>query len=346
LRSAVTERDADITANEVTRATEAEVSALGANSFAHLWQDGVPKGANEREPDILRRMRVLVAIARCLRQTLPTTATNIALCKTSLNLSEVEITAVLNDFVRRDVLREEDKRYGFGLPIFSMWLVDVGVSQLIADALNEELANSVLAEENAAIVRSEEVVALSREWPTYRGRHIGADEIRMWYQQVKNPRDQRILFELLKRTRVFSETQVRERLKGAHALLRRSLPEFIIRKKGERRRDVLLAYIDGEGKSGASYASLYAEENGIGAECVIARGEFRARFMEHANKNAPIAAVIIMDDIAATGGSIAGNVDQFLMENGDVFGGHQSSGSDACGDTTGPIHNFEKDGKD
>jgi hypothetical protein len=47
-RSAVFERDADITATEVRRATESAISGMGANSFAHLWQDGIPKGATRR----------------------------------------------------------------------------------------------------------------------------------------------------------------------------------------------------------------------------------------------------------------------------------------------------------
>jgi hypothetical protein len=307
-RSAVSERDADITAREVKRATDTEVSVLGANSFAHLWQDGVPKAANEREPDILRRMRVLVALARCLRHGLSPTASDIAAYKTSRSLSEAQITHVLNDFVRRDVLREDNKEYQFGLPIFRLWLVDVGVSQLIADSLNEELANATLAQENAALVRSEEIVALSRNWPTYRGKHIGTDEIRTWYQQVESLQDQRILFELLKRTRVFSEAHVRERLKSAHALVRPSLPDFVKRTRSERRTDLLLTYVDGEGKSGASYASLYAEENGIAADCVIAQGDFRRRFSDHTKQRGRVAAVIIMDDIAATGTSLSERV--------------------------------------
>jgi hypothetical protein len=264
-------------------------------------------------------MRVLVALARCLRQGRSPTVANIIDHRTSTSLSEAEVAAVLNDFERREVLRAEDRQYGFVLPIFRLWLVDVGVSQLIADALNEELANAVLAEENSALVRSDEVVALSRQWPTYRGRHIGTDEIRTWYQQVESNRDQRILFELLKRTRVFSEAHVRERLKSAHALIRGSLPEFVIRPRRDRRKDVLLTYVDGEEKSGASYASLYAEENAIAADCVIAPGDFRARFDKHVKQNEQVAALVIMDDIAATGKSISDNVNHFLSECGDLL---------------------------
>lgn len=310
-RSAVSGRDADITAEEVKRALDAEVSALGANSFAHLWQDGVPKSAHEREPDILRRMRVLVAFARCLRKGSAASVANIVQHRTSGSLSEGEISLVLNDFSRREVLYEDDKQFFFRLPIFELWLVDVGVSQLIADSLSEELANVALSMENAAIVRSDEIVGLTRHWPTYRGRHIGTDDVKAWLEQVDSHRDQRLLFELLKRLRIFSETQVRERLKTAHSFLRRELPEFVIRKKSDRRSDVLITYIDGEGKSGANYASLYAEENGIAADCVVGKTGFRARY-NAAKAQGNVSAVIVIDDIAATGKTLEGNISVFI----------------------------------
>lgn len=315
LRAAVNARDADITTLEVSQAIEAEVSSLGANSFSHLWQDGIPKPVGEREPDVLRRMRTLVAIARCCRQSYNLNASEIAASKSSAMISDTEIYAVLNDLVRREVLLETPKRYEFNLPIFRSWLTDVGVSQLVADALNEELANAALAEENQALVRSDEVVELAKSWPTYQGRRIGTDDIRAWYQQVESLRDQRILFELLKRTRVFSEAQVRERLKTAHSMLRSDFPEFVIRQRRQRRYDAVLTYIDGPAKSGASYALMYAEENSIAAECVIARHGFSAEFVLHAKKHGVPAVLIIMDDIAATGSSLVANINRFVAEN-------------------------------
>jgi hypothetical protein len=178
------------------------------------------------------------------------------------------------------------------------------------------LANAVIALENAAIVQSKEVVLLSKQWPTYRGKHIGTDEIKAWYQQVQSVRDQRILFDLLKRTRVLSEAFIHERLKTAHTMLRRAvkLPEFIIRKAGDRRRDILLVYVDGEGKSGPAYASLYAEENGIAAECVMSDENFQTQFAEHCRQHGRPALIVIMDDIAATGTSLAGNLQRFTGE--------------------------------
>jgi len=309
LRTAVHERDADITGAEVRRAIELEVSSLGANSFAHLWQDGIPKAVGEREPDILRRMRVLVAFTRAIRRGVDPTASNIFQNRALPNVTEGEVQAVLHDFERRGVLREEDGRYSFDLPIFRSWLVDVGTSQLVADALAEELASAALAMENAATVRSDEVVAVAHGWPTYRGRPISSDEIRRWYQQVESPIDQRILFKLLKRTKVYSETLVRERLRSAHAIIRSALPDFVIRKRNERRTDVVVTFIDGEGKSGARFAHDYAEENAIAADCVVSPLKLRDRLLDPVKRPG---ALIIVDDIAATGQSVCDNLDKVL----------------------------------
>jgi hypothetical protein len=226
-------------------------------------------------------------------------------------IAATEIAPSLNDFVRREVLFERDNVFGFNLPLFRLWLVDVGVSQLIGDSLSEELADLVLAEENKAAIRSEEVVALSQTWPTYRGKHIGTDEIRAWYQQVEGLREQRILFKLLERTQVVSEALVRERLGSAHRLLRPFLPEFVIERRGARRRDILLTYVDGPGKSGASFAATYAEENRIAAECVVAPQEFEK------DRLAKPAAIVLVDDIAATGTSLSDNIRTFVHRSGD-----------------------------
>lgn len=319
VQKAVEEKDTDITSDEVKSATDAAISSLGSNSFAHLWQDGIPRPSAEREPDILRRSRVLVATARCGRNGMPITAANVAASKISSSVTENEISIVLNDFVTRGVLKEAAGTYEFVLPIFARWLMDVGAQQLISDNLSEELANSALREENAALVRSEEVAALARRWPTYRGQHIGSDDIRSWYQQIDGLRNQRILFTLLQRTKVFSEALVREKVREAYAAIRPSLPVQIMRSLNERRSDIVVTYVDGEGKSGQAYATLYAEENKINVSNIISQVDFARRFAEHESKNGPVAAVVVIDDIAATGESLSANVLNFVDENREVL---------------------------
>lgn len=317
--NAVYERDTDITVSEVKLATGNVVSSLGANSFAHLWQDGIPRPSDEKEPYVLRRSRVLVAVARTRRQSKELTKSEIFEHKTSPNLSEGEINAVLNDFTQRNVLKEHDGTYSFVLPIFEIWLADIGIQQLIADSLNEELANIVLAEENKAAVKSQEITDLVRNWPTYRGQHIGTDDVRAWYQQVESPREQRILFTLLQRTKFYSEALIRERLESVFGLLRSSLPVHVIKKKNERRKDILVTYVDGAGKSGAAHASVFAETNRIAASSVVAPSDFRTAISERPASDPPIAAVIMVDDIAGTGKSLALNVTDFVDGNKDLL---------------------------
>ncbi len=69
--------------------------------------------------------------------------------------------------------------------------------------------------------------------------------VRAWIEQVPSKREQRILFQLLTRVKVFGEPAVREKLKSLHDILRRSLPVPVQRRRNERRVDVLVTYVDG-----------------------------------------------------------------------------------------------------
>lgn len=314
-QKAKTERDTDITASEVRAAVEAEIPKLGSNSFVHLWQDGIPRTVDEREPEVLRRLRVLVALARCLRKHMEPTIDNIASNRATPALLDAEIVPILNEFSRRGILREENECFRLALDIFRLWLVDVGVAQLAADGLSEEIADSILAQENADLVRSAEILKLVDDWPTYCGRKVGADDVRAWIEQVSSKREQRILFQLLMRVTFYGEPAVREKLKSLHGILRQSLPVFIQKKRNDRRDDILVTYVDGPAKSGASYAALYAEENGILASLVVTPESLQAKYNEQLAKNQDVNAIIVIDDIAATGKTLAALLSAFVSEH-------------------------------
>lgn len=307
----ISARDTDVSVAEVRQSTEFLKSSLDSNSFAHLWQDGIPKPAGEREPEILIRSRVLVALARCLRFAMPPTLQNIYAHRSSPSLSEAQTAVVLKDFVRRDVLDETVGIYEFELPIFGEWLVDVGVNQLAADKLTEELADAAIQQELRDSVRSEEIAGLVKAWPTYRGMHVGSDDVRAWLQQVPSMKDQRILFELLKHLRIFTEVRVRELLKDSFSFLQ-PLPPWVIKKRSDRRRNIIVTYVDGEGKSGPTYASMFAEENLISGDCIFPPGEFEQRWAKHLHMGESIASLVIVDDLVGTGRSLAKNVASFM----------------------------------
>lgn len=312
LRNAVEGRDADVTAREVKDAIGIAISSLDANSFIHLWQDGIFKPIAEREPEILRRGRVLVAIARCMRSREQLTLAKIAEHKGNALLADNEISPVLNDFVRRDVLYENTGTYNFRLPLFALWLKDVGMASLVADSLSEELASAFRADEELARVRSDEIVLLTRSWPTFRGQHISAEDVRAWLEQVEGHRNQRLLFKLLSGLKFYGEAEIRERLRAAHANLKKTLPEFIQRKRNEKRKDVVITYVDGEGKSGQYHASTYAEENRIDVGSIIPPAVFNESISKYVEKNGRPFSLVIVDDIGGTGDTIAGKLSDFV----------------------------------
>lgn len=318
---AVEERDADITGDEVKRAMDARISRLEANLFAHLWQDGVPAPADEREPIYLKRRRALAALARCQRYGQSATLANIYNHCGGGQLSDGELASLLANFVSRDVLIEQQGEYHFVLPIFGMWAVDVGLSRLANDGLAEELAAISLRLDDEAHVLSEEIVALtdSAAWQPYRGRRVGPEEVRAWLSQRSSSREQRLLFTLLKAVRIVGMEEILQRLRTAGNVIRETLGVPTRRKLSDRRTDVIVTYIDGEGKSGQRYAADFAEENKIDVKAIISPASFRRDYEAFQKAFGTPLGIVIIDDIVGTGGSLAGNLRSFVEQNADLL---------------------------
>ena len=315
-QAAVRDRDADITANEVRRAYYDLLGVLDVPSFSHYWRDGILADKNEEEAYILRRARVLSCVGRAMRQDERPTFARIAPHCNALGLNEGELQAVLREFVIRGVLSEKEGRYSFVVPLFGDWLRDIGLTQLIVDSLGEEIARTIEKAEDAAYVRPLEVDALVKHWSIYKGRTISGGEVRAWLEQRESLREQRMLFKLLQRLRFLSESEVREKLRVAYSMVTPHVPPRVQSKRSDRRRDLLVTYVDGEAKSGQFHAARFAEENSIDRRCVIEPRQFAARAEQHEiDLNTETRAVIIVDDIVGTGESLSGHVSAFIAEN-------------------------------
>ncbi|NGO54305.1 hypothetical protein G6N73_24770 [Mesorhizobium camelthorni] len=266
---AVSERDADITAEEVRAAINARISTFESNQFAHLWQDGIYSPMEEREVVALKRRRTLAAIARCLRAGEEPTLESIWSQRGATQLTKAELGSLLGDMVARDVLSEMGGVYDLKLPIFRLWLMGVGLSRVANDRLGEELASIDQQLEDDAQVLPEEIVSLTSGWPPYRGTLVGPERVRAWLSQRQTNREQRLLFTLLKAVRVVSVEENLQRLRTAGQVLREQLGVPTRKKLTDRREDVVVTYVDGEGKSGQRYASDFAEENKIARTAIL-----------------------------------------------------------------------------
>ena len=113
---------------------------------------------------------------------------------------------------------------------------------------------------------------------------------------------------LLPRIRFYSQSLVREKLSEAFEIVRRGLRTEIT--EARVRRDIIVTYVGGAAKSGAAYARLFAQENRITQQNVVATGEVikRGRQIEE------LRSIVIVDDFIGTGQSAAAGLRGFLAE--------------------------------
>lgn len=317
--TAVAQRDTEIIVSDVRHALNGRVSELDTNAFAHFWKDGINAERDEAEVIELKRLRVLVAFGRALRSGTANRATIAEHISTVLQ--PIEVTPLLEDFFRRDIMKEMDGDLTLQLPIFQRWIRDVGVDKLIASTLADDLESEIQKANDAAYVKSGEIESLVSHWPLYRGHEVTSESVRAWLDQVANPQEQRQLFTILENLKFVTLPQIGEMLRYAHdRIVAKATPPRVRETKVEKRRDLLVTYMDGPGKSGSAYARAYAKENSLLMECVVELGKAARRLAaEDSRPNA----VIVVDDIAGTGRTIDESLSGLIAEIGAPLASHR-----------------------
>jgi len=317
--TALKNRDSEIGVREIASAVDKLVDRLDTPSFAHHWMDGIQKNDEETESIILNRRRCLVAMGRCIRNGMALNAETIFKENHFSDLSSPEIKVILNDFTRRQIIKENtSNNFELTVPLFKKWLGHSGIRSLvILDTIGDELAEArIIAEENQ-IVSSTEIHNLVKKWQAYRGREVTTENVRHWLDQGNNSvKEKKLLFKLLENVRFVTDFEIRQNFIMAHSSIKTQLPEWVQEHKRQRRPDIAVCYIDGEAKSGQRLAALYAEENNIPAKSVLSSNHFS----EGINKveklhNTSLNSIVVVDDIIATGKSFSDNFEKFLKEN-------------------------------
>lgn len=312
-QNAIGERDSDITVTEVRRATVEVVASQDVNAFAHFWKDGIDGGKEEEESRALKRAKLLSMIGRLMRRDKDLTVDAVTSSPSGFQLAKVEIQALIREFCARDILKEDGELLFFLIPIFGLWIEETGADKITGDAYIEEISRRVDRDEEAARISSSEIQELCEKWPPYQGQQITTDRVRAWFEQVPSLRDQRMLFTLLKNLRFPDEFDVRKKLSLGYSMVLEHSGPLVRQTKTERRTDVIVTYLDGHAKSGHFYATRFAEGNDISAECVMPADQLNhsALALEDRRKS-KISAIVIVDDMAGTGNTMADNAAEFL----------------------------------
>jgi hypothetical protein len=313
-RAAVATRDTEITPTEVNTAIASVSGGLDLHNFSHFWTDGILADSDVSLSVELDRRRLLVASARACRSGQPIRLDFIVQQK-DLLLDAEKVQPLLDEFVKREILREDHGTYSFKLPLFESWLVNAGATKLIPEQFAQDHAALARRSEDEAFVTATEITRLTNGWPAYRGQPVGPERVRAWLCQVQSNLDQRILFKLLERVRFVAEKDIREKLDLAHRTVRMLTSPHIPPSRAQRRYDLVVTYVDGEGKSGQYYAGKYAEENLISTQCVIGQADFARRAQELERERGPLTGIVIVDDVVVTGESLRNNLGSFLAAN-------------------------------
>ena len=304
-------KDAEISGVDIEKAGQRLLVSLDTNAFAHYWRDGTRGGADEVEIASVKRCRTLVSWARTARFGAQPTRDEIER-RLYGHLRVDEMGHELDDFCRRGVFKEEEGQYLPTVELFGRWLRDGGFARLVDGHVGDELEERRRLEEDAAYVRSDEVVDLVGSWPVYQGHKLTEDRVRAWIDQVESNVARRQLFKILQNVRFVTDEHLHEAFHGAFANIGRRLPLFVLRKRTQRRRDVLVTYLGGAAKSGAHYANLFAKANRIMQGNVLSPEHLHTAFRD--GQEDRIAAVVIVDDMIGTGNTLTGDLDSWAED--------------------------------
>ncbi|WP_299126279.1 phosphoribosyltransferase [uncultured Alcanivorax sp.] len=314
---AIEKRDSDIVAEDVDYSVKSLIPDLDSNSFSHFWKDGIQADSQEEEELVQhRRCKLLLAISELARVGMDIEKDVLCDKSRDFELSAHEVSLVIDDFIRRQILYKEKSEYQFVLPFFEMWLKREGYKKLIPDSLTDDFLISSKAKEAELIVSSGEILSFCSDLPIYRGRKVSEEKVRAWLDQTSSSEERRLLFKILTNVNVVSVDFMAESLRQLNSHVLKKLPPMVRRSKQEKRKDVAIVYIDGEGKSGQLIAKRYAEENGLSIRCVVSGDRFRS-WIDSAESDLDVTfnGIVIVDDIVATGRTMSSLLDVFLKEN-------------------------------
>lgn len=308
---AVETKDAEISGTEIEKATERLIATLDVNSFAHYWRDGIYGDSEEIETVALQRRCLLIAWARTARSGKKSLTTeSIEAHVHTSQLSSGQVLTILENFCQRGVFKEYDGRiYLPSVELFGNWLREGGFSKLVSNLFSEELAEAKQNREDNAYVQSYEIVEVAEKWDCYQGQKITEDKIRAWLEQVDSQVEQRLLFKLLENVRFINDLEIREKFSQVHIWIKDRLPNFYKSKRAQRRRDIIISHIDGAGKSGEHYASLYASANDISRSNLV----HPSKLEKNLNKvgGSEKFGLVIVDDMIGTGNNLTGKLSEF-----------------------------------
>jgi hypothetical protein len=292
----VMRRDCHVMPLEVNDSVRKSLSEVGANSFAHFWEDGIAEAAPRNEEISVQRRKVLLSLADCIRS--GEGSTQSAICKAALayGVGDEQASYELRDFERRQVFLRINNLYSCKVPLFSKWLVEKGYQEIVTSFVDRSALLNFKLQEERERVKDEEITSLAGSWGLYLGQPVTTEAVRRWLNQFKGVEKQRLMFKVLKGLRFYSAARIREKMREAHGIVTRQIT-WVRKPRQPKRRDLVVAALGGISHSGAEYARRYADENQIFPENVVPVDQIA----EIVAKREETKGIVFVDDFVGTG---------------------------------------------
>jgi hypothetical protein len=292
-------RDAFVSELEIEECASLACRKAGANSFQHFWEDGVLDTGGNTEDVSIRRRRVLLALAATLRDGSSRSRENLAMQRDLIATTPSALENELKRFVERGILLVLNNEYVFRVFMFERFLTERSSELISTEFTDQDERKLVERQENKAFVHSSEIKQLIDSWGAYCSVPVIETRVRSWLIQFGSNKDQRVMFQLLKSLRFYSEPVVQEKLRSAMGFIGRETTKRP--KEGERfRRDLLVSHLGGIAKSGTQYARMFCQENKVMRENAVGWEGLGSRLR---SQRGELQAVVVIDDFVGTGGT-------------------------------------------
>ncbi|MEM8642585.1 MAG: ATP-binding protein [Cyanobacteria bacterium P01_G01_bin.54] len=302
-RRACETRNSYVSEEEVNTAITSCLKSLDTNNVNHFWKDGITQ-TEPAEIDQLetRRRKFLISYADVVRS--GKKATKEKITNTDM-INQALAGKLLESFSSRKILIESDSTYRCKPRFFNNWLIGPGFQTITSESLDEQAIELLQQRESQAFVEDTEIIKLCDKWGHYRGTPITPSHIRAWLNQFGSNIEKRLMFTLLQNIRFYGQSLILEKLKVISDHVRRGLFKEIKQvNTGYEKSDrtILTSYFGELANSGPTYIRMYAHANNLyrGSKNTVGIDKIGKTIKE----NERIQAIVFIDDIIASGGTV------------------------------------------
>ncbi len=266
-------RDSEVDKHDVHKAIEYSLKKEAKTSFQHFWLDGILDSPEKKDRISDLRRRTLLAIAMKLK-------VNNFYDVSSANRTEVikyfnpppsvsrnECESYIDEFFSRGIFYNYQDSLRVKPKLFEIWLAKYGKEEIVTGIADLERFLEDQELENTFELKNSEINRLNKKYYfAYRERN--ENELMDWFNQFGSNSKQRLVFNLLEKTRFISEENFRVELREQASKIFRDVVE---EKKSNRlkRYDTLLCYFDFGYEDNEKFAEKVAEVFSILKENVV-----------------------------------------------------------------------------